>query len=214
MIRKPEVQEPGSARSTAKPAGALVFIELPKTAKTTDDIYEALASVRASLKNSPIPLIHSDPLPLPDIETLALSEDKESESSADNGDGAERARLLGIYTGQIQARIERVWRRPRTPVEEGSDSAKSADSVEYFRCQVQIVQDSMGNVQEILLPNCNGSVAWQRSLVTAIRQSSPLPAPPSRKVFTNSIPLNFIGYAYSADSPDEDYEIKPVANTP
>jgi hypothetical protein len=212
-IRPPEVQEPGSSlnKPEAKPADALVFIDLPKTPNTTEEIYEALASVRAAIKDSPIPVTHPDPSPPLAIETLALSDHNESTSSVDSSDGAERARLFGIYSGQIQARIERVWRRPRTPVNDDSDSTKTTNSVEYFQCQVQIVQDSIGNVQEILLPNCNGSVAWQRSLVLAIQQASPLPAPPSPTVFNRTVPLHFVGFAYIDGGSEEGYDTKPDA---
>jgi hypothetical protein len=210
--RPPEIQEPGSSfnKPAGKPADALVFIDAPKTAKATDEIHDALASVRAAIKDRPIPVTHPDPSPPRDIEILALSEDKDSESSVNTGDGAERARLFGIYSGQIQARIERVWRRPRTPVNDGSDSTKTTNSVEYFLCQAQIVQDSIGNVQEILLPNCNGSAAWQRSLVLAIQQASPLPAPPSPTVFSRAITLDFVGYTYIAGAPDDDYETATI----
>lgn len=209
LISAREVEEQGSSleRHEAKPVEALVFVDLPKTTKTTDEIDQALALIRAIIENNPIPITQPDPSPPRDVEVLALSEDKDSQSSVDTGDGAERARLLGIYFRQIQARVERVWRRPRTPVNDGSDSTETNSSVGYFRCQVQIVQDSNGRVQEILLPNCNGSTAWQRSLVSAIQQASPLPAPPSTSVFSHSIMLNFLGLAYVAGSPDEDYEI-------
>jgi TonB C terminal len=211
-VRPPEIQEPGSTlnKPAGKPADALVFIDVPKTGKATDEIHDALASVRAAIKDSPIPVTHPDPSPPRDIEALALGEDNDSQSSIDSGDGAEKVRLFGIYTGQIQARVERVWQRPRTPVQEGSDPAKAAVSAEYFQCQVQIVQDAGGNVKEILLPNCNGSVAWQRSLVMAIQQASPLPAPPSPKVFSHAIALDFVGYAYRTGSPEEEYEIAPL----
>ena len=212
-IRPPEIQEPGLSlnKAEAKPAETLVFIDLPRTAKTTDEISAALVSIRSAIKNTPIAVTQPDPPPPLDVETLALSNDKDSTSSVDSGDGAERARLFGIYTGQIQARIERVWRRPRTPVNDGSNSTKTTNSVEYFQCQVQIVQDSIGNVQEILLPNCNGSVAWQRSLVIAIQQASPLPAPPSPTVFTRTVPLNFIGFAYIRGDSEEGYDTNPDA---
>jgi hypothetical protein len=136
------------------------------------------------------------------LETLALSEDEPAKSANDTGDGAERARLFGIYTGQIQARIDRVWRRPRTAVNEAEDTGDS------FRCEAQIVQDSKGNVQEILLPRCNGSASWQNSLVVAIQQASPLPAPPSAKVFSKSITLRFVGLAYALGSSKDDYEVQ------
>jgi hypothetical protein len=212
-MRPPETQEPGSSlkKLTANPAEAFVFVDLPKPSKATDQIYDALALIRAAIKDSPIPVNHPDPSPPRDVQTLALSEDKDSESSVDNGGGAERGRLFGIYTGQIQARIERVWRRPRTPVNDDSDSTKATNSVEYFQCQVQFVQDSSGNVQEILLPNCNGSVAWQHSLVLAIQQASPLPAPPSPMVFSPAITLKFVGYAYIAGGADDEYETVSTA---
>lgn len=209
-VRPPQVQDPGSSlnKTAATTADALVFIDLPKSAKTTDEIDEALASIRAELMDSPIPKIRLDPSPPPSVETLALGDNMDPASTVDNGDGAERARLYGIYTGQIQARIERVWRRPRTPVQEVSDSTKSPNTAEYFHCQVQIVQDSRGNVQEVLLPRCSGSVAWQRSLVRAINQASPLPAPPDPKVFAPSVILNFVGFAFGPGMPSEDYEIQ------
>jgi TonB C terminal len=207
-IRPPEILQPGSPLN--KPADALVFVDLPNSAKTTDEIDEALAPIRAAIKDSPIPVTHPDPSPPRDIDSLDLAEDKDSASSVDNGDGTERARLFGIYTGQIQARVERIWRRPRTPVQGGIDSRKTSNSAEYFHCQVQIVQESNGSVREIMLPNCNGSIAWQHSLVTAIQQAAPLPAPPSPAVFQRSIALSFIGYAYGAGSSEEDYEIAPI----
>ena len=74
-IRPPEVQEPGSSlnKPAAKPADALVFVELPKIAKTADEIDDALASVRAAIKDSPIPVTHPDPSPLRDAPIFPLS---------------------------------------------------------------------------------------------------------------------------------------------
>jgi hypothetical protein len=47
---------------------------------------------------------------------MVANSNQASKPSNTGGDGAEQARLFGIYTGQIQAQIDRVWRRPRTPV--------------------------------------------------------------------------------------------------
>jgi hypothetical protein len=205
--RLPEVQEPGSANnSAASPAESLVFVDLPKIASTDSGLDEALASLRAAMKEKPIPVKLPDLSPPAEVEVLALSEDKPSVSS-DSGDSMDRARLFGIYTGQIQARVERIWRRPRTPV---SGDPTAADTGESFQCQVQIVQDATGNVQEILLPRCNGSHAWQHSLVVAIQQASPLPAPPSATVFSHSVTLNFIGLSYVAGNLEDEYEILPT----
>jgi hypothetical protein len=48
---------------------------------------------------------------------------------------AESARLFGQYLGQIDARIDRAWLRPRTRI--GADR---------FVCQVRIEQDDLGTV--------------------------------------------------------------------
>jgi hypothetical protein len=55
--------------------------------------------------------------------------------------------------------------------------------------------------------DCNGSVAWQQSLVTAILVASPLPAPPSPTVFSHAVTMTFAGQVYSPGSPADDYEI-------
>jgi hypothetical protein len=155
--------------------------------------------------------INVDPPALANLETLALSDDQASHSRAQGGDTGEQARLFGIYTGQIQARIDRVWRRPRTPINEDNASATNTNLDDSFQCQAQIVQDAAGNVQEILLPQCNGSSAWQRSLVSAIRQASPLPAPPNVSVFRQSITLNFVGVRFIPGDAEDDYEPAPRA---
>jgi hypothetical protein len=211
-IRAPEIQQPGSSlnKSHATPAESLVFIDLPKTANTNNQIDQSLGYLRAAIKNTPIAVMPPDPSPPLAVETLALDDEKLSASSVDSGDGTERGRLIGIYSGQIQARIERIWRRPRSPVNEHASLTDAATVDESFRCQVQIVQDAKGYVQEVLLPNCNGTFAWQRSLVTAIQQASPLPAPPSPTVFSHSIALSFVGLPYVTGAPEEDYEIAPI----
>jgi hypothetical protein len=48
--------------------------------------------------------------------------------------------MLGRYIGQITARIQRAWIRPRTPI--GSD---------LFACRVRIIQDRSGGVTEVEL---------------------------------------------------------------
>ena len=145
--------------------------------------------------------------PVLDVETLALEDEHPIKSIDNGGDNAEKLRLLGIYTGQIQARIERVWRRPRTPVNGSAENQSSLTDAASFQCEAQIVQDSTGDVQEILLPRCNGSPEWQRSLVLAIQQASPLPAPPSEKVFSRSITLQFLGLAYTQGDSNGEYEL-------
>jgi hypothetical protein len=106
-----------------------------------------------------------------------------------------RSALVGLYMGQIDARIERAWRRPRTPINEG-----------LFSCRVRIEQDSRGEVKEITLERCNGDATWQVSLVHAIQAASPLPAPSDPKVFKRVIRMGFRSELYSAQALQDAYE--------
>jgi hypothetical protein len=209
-VKPPESQESANllAKFKADTAESLALIRLPTTVNSQQPAIRNLITSLPDLSKMKIKSpVKVDPPAFLDIETLALSEnDQASKSANDTSDGAEQTRLFGIYTGQIQARIDRVWRRPRTPVNEGTVSAAAADAGDSFQCEVQIVQDDRGNVREILLPRCNGSAAWQRSLVLAIRQASPLPAPPSASVFSQSITLNFLGLSFIAGALEDDYE--------
>jgi TonB C terminal len=211
-IRAPDMAKSESSLGEAEtaPAENLVIVELTQAASADRELGSALAPVLALIKDRPVAVNIAVP-PLSNIDVPPVDDDKASASSLDSGDGAETARLLGIYAGQIRARIERVWRRPRTPVNEGADPARSADAAEYFRCQVEIIQDPRGNVQEILLPHCRGSLAWQRSLLMAIRQASPIPAPPSPTVFSRTVTLEFVGYPFIAGAPEDNYESASAA---
>src|SRR5690606_37180118 len=99
-------------------------------------------------------------------------DDRPVEDSASDQLG--RAVLFGRYIGQIQARIERAWIRPR--------SAADGDS---FACRVRVLQDRRGNVIEVMLQRCNGDSDWQSSLVRAIERAAPLPAPPDPNVYVD-----------------------------
>jgi hypothetical protein len=208
--KPPEAQELANARSrsTADP-GRLVLISLSEIANANQaarkDAISSLPDLSKMKINSPV---SADPTEFLDLETLALSEDQSFHPIASGADGAEQTRLFGIYKGQIQARIDRVWRRPRTPINESTAGKKPTGADESFQCEAQIVQDVRGNVQEILLPRCNGSAAWQHSLVLAIQQASPLPAPPNAKVFTQAITLRFVGSPYESRSPEGEYEFE------
>ena len=98
--------------------------------------------------------------------------------------------LYGRYLGQIQARIERAWLRPRTAI--GAD---------LFRCRVRIDQRRDGAVGDITLQRCNGSWAWQASLVRAIEDASPLSAPANPAAFTPQVVLEFRSTAYAPGAP-------------
>jgi hypothetical protein len=213
-IKPPETPESAEALSGSKSDSSenLVLISLPTTGVPDQTSAQNLVSSLPDLKKMKIKsTVDADPPAMLNVEALALSEDQVSRPTGGSGDAAELARLFGIYTGQIQARIDRVWRRPRTPVNGNPGDRTSSDAEESFQCDAQIVQDARGNVQEILLPRCNGSTAWQHSLVVAIQQASPLPAPPNIKVFTQSITLTFVGLPFTQGASNEEYEIVPLA---
>jgi TonB C terminal len=115
---------------------------------------------------------------------LAIEFDSDDPESSDVDTSTQ---LFGRYLAQINARIDRAWMRPRTPIGAGR-----------FNCQVRIEQDPAGNVTEVLLQRCNGSSRWQLSLVHAIQSASPLPAPRDPALFVRAIHMNF--YARPDDS--------------
>jgi TonB C terminal len=112
-----------------------------------------------------------------DSPALAIEFDSNDPELSDVEAGTQ---LFGQYLAQINARIDRSWMRPRTPIGAGR-----------FHCQVRIEQDPAGNVIEVLLQRCNGSSRWQLSLVHAIQSASPLPAPPDPALFAHAIYMNF-----------------------
>jgi hypothetical protein len=217
-VRLPDTQGPGATliQSTRDPAEALILIELPSADMKATPLFEDLASAGFAPKNLLVTMISPDPLPHVEVPVERLDEKSDTEASVDSGDPAGRALLFGRYSGQIQARVERAWRRPRTPVSEVTNRSSQAGSTvaggssvgDHFRCQVRILQDAHGAVQEVQMIDCNGSVTWQQSLVTAILGASPLPAPPSPTVFTRSLTMTFEGEGYAPGSSEDGYDIE------
>jgi hypothetical protein len=173
-------------------ADELVIVTISGAKKSDSGAGAPLIDLGPQLTHLAIPLVAPDPILAISLSEAATKTDKSAQSATDLGDAETRARMLGRYTGQISARIERAWEKPRSPVSQPA-AVHSAEGVEsdMFVCQVQIRQDDNGNVQEVLLLACNGTEAWRRSLVVAINQSSPLPAPPIPTVFTRSITMTF-----------------------
>jgi hypothetical protein len=114
-----------------------------------------------------------------------------------------RQQQYGIYTGQIIARVERAWVRPRTKVSNSDGLQKSTE----FSCRAKILQSELGAVLEVDLLNCNGSTEWQQSLVRAIFSASPLPAPPSPTVFSDALTLTFSAHEFQIDDADDGYAL-------
>ena len=111
------------------------------------------------------------------------------------GDDNVRARLYGIYVGQISARIERAWLKPRSPL-----------AADRFVCRVQLLQGPSGEVRDVTLSDCNGDERWQSSLVSAIRSASPLPAPPDPRVFNRRVAMQFDAEPFVAGGSSEGFE--------
>jgi hypothetical protein len=211
--------------SGANMSMTLVLIQLPGI--THSDPLEELASRGFAPANAAIQVVSPNPAPAFDGQEMSTEQDADADVTA--GDPAVRSMLFGRYTGQINARIERAWRRPRSPVIEqtamdsSSGMAGSPSSEGHlFRCVARITQDIRGNVKEIELLRCNGSRAWQQSLVDAIQVASPLPAPPARAIFTNVLTMSFEARAYRPGLTDDGYEAagnptvlaRAVANAP
>jgi hypothetical protein len=152
--------------------------ELPASHLERIDVRKALTQVAVLIPDVDLP-------PTPDA-TVA--------------DAGRLSKMYGRYVGQIVARIDRAWLRPRTPI--GSDS---------FSCQARVTQDAVGNVLEVMLEQCNGDSRWQLSLVQAIQTASPLPAPPDPDVFSRTLHLGFSAEAYSPQRPADEYEPEAIA---
>jgi hypothetical protein len=115
-------------------------------------------------------------------------------------DTPERTRLFGRYMGQISARIERAWLKPRDPVTGGT-----------FACRVTIVQGATGNIEQISLEQCGAEPRWRRSLIAAIQSAAPLPAPPDPAVFTSSVRMAFMANAFVPGGRQEGFESEAQA---
>ena len=127
-----------------------------------------------------------------------LDESDEQIASEADGDQSGHSLMFGRYMGQISARVERAWLRPRIVPKEGS-----------FACRVQIQQDRRGMVLEVTLERCSEDLQWQASLVKAIEGAAPLPAPPDAAVFSNLLTLEFNSDAYVAGMSDQGFEPIP-----
>jgi hypothetical protein len=208
--RPPESQDPAS-RSLDPDATlqqSLVLIQPIASPPATNNLVDEFAARDALLLNVSMPIARS--VPTPPVPQLRFdpADDPTASAAMTAGDPTGRAKLFGIYSGQIHARIERIWRRPRTPVSANDDeSRRGVKRDETFRCEVAIVQDPEGQVEEVLLPRCNGTAEWQRSLVLAIQHAAPLPPPPDPTFFRQTLTLDFVGLSYTPNSSAEGYEV-------
>jgi hypothetical protein len=205
--KSPDVAQPGQLVSKMNSGSTedIVLLNLPLESGGRQKLDVA------SLATIPTMSAQVVSIDIASIESLSLDDTDARSNAKIDGDASEQARLYGIYAGQIQARVERLWERPRSPVSGLAKTSPSKFDEVAFQCQVQVVQDSSGNVQEVLLLRCNGTSEWQRSLVIAIQQASPLPAPPHPGVFNRSIALDFVGLSFGSGNAPDGYERLPTA---
>lgn len=125
------------------------------------------------------------------IPPAASPGENNDQDDAPSGLGA----LYGRYIGQLEARINRGWQRPRSPI-----------GAPIFQCQVQLEQSSEGRLLSTTLLQCNGDARWRLSLMRAIQVASPLPTPPNPALFARNVVLEFRAVAYSSGAQVALYE--------
>lgn len=186
------------AGSSEEAVTTMFFVE--DSAATDETSLEELASAGKMLQSLRITIVSADSSLDSALRYAVPDERSTTNDEANLGEREARAALFGRYIGQIQARIERAWIRPRTNI--GAD---------LFECRVHVQQSTQGVVIEITLKECNGDARWQLSLVNAIQGASPLPSPPDPSVFANAIDLSFSSVAYTRDRTEQGYEPLTIA---
>jgi hypothetical protein len=180
--------------SSAAPAMTLIFLEEPGVRSSREEAPQEFTSPGRDFPNpfllavSPQPRIDSS-------HSLQDEDDVQTAVDAPSSNQLGQAELFGRYMYQIQARVERAWLRPRTPI-----------GAELFECRVRIVQSRRGEVLEVELQECNGDARWQLSIVRAVEAASPLPAPPDAAVFTDLLGLSFRSVAHGAEGSEDGFE--------
>lgn len=86
--------------------------------------------------------------------------------------------LKASYVRAIQAHVERRWYEP-PGVAQG------------LSCTIYVTQIPGGEVVGMRFGSCNGGAAVRQSIETAVRNASPLPAPPEPALFEREVELVF-----------------------
>lgn len=194
--RRPPTTGAGASAflSAAEAEMTVVFIdESTPTEHTVPAKPPALASRGMTPPDLQVVVLSPDPAP-----AAANAKNRDSDDVQDDAGAAEaveHARLYGRYVGQVQARIERAWMRPRSEI-----------GAPRFSCRARIQQDRRGAVVGLTLDLCNGTERWQQSLVSAIRTASPLPAPPDESVYADILWLSFGSEAFAEGGSSQGFE--------
>jgi hypothetical protein len=179
---------PGTAANADQPgADGAVSVEFIEEV-------DGAASARAAVA----PLTLRPPavdLAAPGLPDIQIDGEAAASAAPAPGDESLAAHLYGMYVGQISARIERAWSKPRT-----------SPGPDRFVCRVEVLQNTSGDVLKVALSACNGDARWQSSLVRAIETASPMPAAPDPRVFKKRIALQFAADGYAAGGSSEGFE--------
>jgi TonB C terminal len=182
----PPPDQPGAGASALRSSGqiveAMTLVDLLHTQPSDEPPLEELSSLGIEIPAASLVLASPELTPPPELD---VESNEESDAVEAAGDTQGHAAMFGRYLGQITARIERTWQRPRTAV-----------GAPRFSCQTKIEQDERGKVLSVELRHCTGDARWQLSLVSAIEHASPLPAPPIPSVFARMLVLNFSADAW------------------
>jgi hypothetical protein len=173
----------------------LILLDGPPGEESQVEPAQSASSHGTLAQSVQLTVVAPEPVREPAFEIEPQSGEREQLADAGDSDVLGRARQFGLYLGQIQARIERAWLRPRSAIGDAE-----------FECTAQVRQDRRGEVLEVMLLRCNGEAAWQLSLVNAIERASPLPAPPDPVVFSESIRVSFRSHGFDPSASPEGFE--------
>jgi hypothetical protein len=195
LAHSPGPSGPGSIDmvSDQEPVMTLILIDEPQPIQKAEEptTAEPLASRGFTSADLLIKLLSPDVNPAVDLDASKPGRSIVPSSLS----ATARALLFTRYVGQVDARIERAWVRPRTPI-----------STTIFHCRVSVTQDHQGNVLQTELQSCNGDTRWRLSLVDAIQSASPLPAPPDPRVFADALTMEFESTPFLAGQDDQGFE--------
>jgi len=91
---------------------------------------------------------------------------------------AANQKLLAQYVYQIQRKVEDNFNAP-------------ASMTKGWSCEVVVVQNRFGEVQNVQMKKCTGSEAFKSAIERAVRKASPLPEAPNNDIFDKKLDFIF-----------------------
>ncbi|HEX9583478.1 MAG TPA: cell envelope integrity protein TolA, partial [Gammaproteobacteria bacterium] len=111
-------------------------------------------------------------------EALLLAQMREEQAALDSARRTLLDQQRVEYIAQIKSAVENKWIRP-------------ADLRKGLKTEVQVSQIPGGVVTDVTVTISSGNVAFDRSVVNAIRKASPLPLPKDPALFTRNLQFEF-----------------------